>query len=118
VLVVEDDDKVRRVTVLMLRKKGYHVLAAASAAQALQIAREQANDIQLLLTDVVMPEVSGPELAEQMLQINPAIRVLYASGYPRNFIKKHDLTAANIDFIAKPFTLQSLTKTVGRILAG
>lgn len=103
VLLVEDEDMVREVTLKMLRRGGYNVLAAAGADDALRIAREHNAPIHLLLTDVVMPGMKGPALADRLRALRPEIRVLYMSGYAEEAIASHGVVDADSDFIEKPF---------------
>ena len=112
VLVVDDDDDVRRVTERILRNAGYTVLSASSSSHAMQVAREHSGMIDLLLTDIVMPGQSGRELARELQQLRPSLRVMFMSGY-------HPQTPiGNSQFIAKPFSrtdlLHKLTDALAR----
>lgn len=115
VLVVEDDPAVREVMVRILREQGYTVLEAASADEALQIAA-RAEGIQLLLTDVVMPKMSGKALAERLRVIYPNLKVLYVSGYSDNAIAHHGIFEKGIAFLQKPFTIAALARKVREVL--
>jgi len=116
VLLVEDDRAVRKVTSMVLRKSGYEVLSADSAAEALKLAREFDRTIHLLLTDVVMPGGSGPELAGLLLKSRPETRVLYTSGYTDDDIVHHGLIDADVQFIGKPFKPRELAAKLREIL--
>src|SRR5205085_12015033 len=85
-LLVEDEPSVRAIAAQALRGRGYHVLEAMNGEEALRIAQGREAEIALLLTDVVMPQMSGRELAERLQRVNPDIQVLYASGYTENTI--------------------------------
>jgi nitrogen-specific signal transduction histidine kinase/ActR/RegA family two-component response regulator len=116
VLVVEDQDAVRAVTVRILRRNGYAVLEAASGADAISIV-EAADAIDLLLTDVVMPKMSGRHLAELLEADHPALPVLYMSGYARNILGPRRSIDAGVALIRKPFNDASLLDRVHEMLA-
>jgi DNA-binding NtrC family response regulator len=116
ILLVEDEDIVRGLTRKILMQAGYNVLDAKSGEEAIRICREHAGPIDLLLTDVVMPEVSGKEVADQLLELRPGIRVLYMSGYTDEAIVQHGVLDASVKFIQKPFTWVALTKKVRDVL--
>jgi DNA-binding NtrC family response regulator len=94
------------------------VLEAARAEAALQMAQRYTGRIHLLLTDVVMPKVSGRALMEQMRQLRPELRVLYMSGYTDNVIAQHGVLEPGTPFIQKPFTPQALAQKVRAVLDG
>jgi CheY-like chemotaxis protein len=104
ILVVEDADDLRDITELILKKNGYRVITAASGPQALEIAKKHAGDIDLLLTDVVMPLMHGPDLAQRMRAAQPEIRVLYMSGYAQPMVGNGDALEEGVLLIEKPFT--------------
>jgi CheY-like chemotaxis protein len=116
ILLVEDDAAVRELTSQVLSQHGYQVLAACDAAEALQLAAQREESIDLLVIDVVMPGMRGPDLAAQVLTSHPSSRVLYVSGYADEAIADHGVLAAGIAFLQKPFTLQSLTSKVREVL--
>jgi PAS domain S-box-containing protein len=118
ILLVEDQPEVRGVAHAALTRQGYTVLEASHGEEALQIARHNDEEIHLLLTDVVMPGMSGPELAERVLQRHPRIRVLYTSGYTDNAIVHHGVIESGVAFIQKPFTPASLLDKVRAVLDG
>ncbi len=115
ILVVEDDPIVRRVTVRGLRQLGYQVLEAANGPEALALATKHGT-IDLLLTDVVMPMMSGRELAERLREVQPGTIVLFASGYTANAIVHHGVLDAGIEFLPKPFSIALLNARIRQLL--
>ena len=118
VLVVEDVAAVRAVTRQMLERQGYCVLEAANGATALSLARQHQSAIHLLVTDVVMPEVSGRELADQLVQLRPDMRVLFMSGYTDDAVVRHGILQEGIAYLQKPFTPDTLARKVRAVLDG
>ncbi len=116
VLVVEDAPAVRELAVRALAEAGYQVLQAHHGREALAVAARAAGPVHLLLTDVVMPDMSGPELAEALGRARPGTRVLYMSGYTENTIVHHGVIDAGVSFLAKPFTPTSLLEKVRHVL--
>lgn len=116
VLVVEDDTLVRRLIVSTLRDAGYYVLDAESPYQAIQVARDRKAAIPLLLTDVVMPEMSGRQLAERLSMRHAQMRVLYMSGYTDDAVLRHGIMTDEIAFLRKPFTRAQLVQKVRETL--
>lgn len=116
ILLVEDEEIVRGLTRKILMQAGYNVLDAKSGHEALRLCHTHAGPIDLLLTDVVMPEISGKEVADRLLQLRPATRVLFMSGYTGEAIVQHGVLDANVKFIQKPFTWVALTKKVREVL--
>jgi signal transduction histidine kinase/CheY-like chemotaxis protein len=112
VLLVEDQDEVRDLASRVLQRLGYSVLPASSGSDALRLAEEHPQPIALLLTDVVMPGLSGKEVAEQLTAMRPDLRVLYMSGYTDNIIAQHGVLSPGTAFISKPFTPDSLASAV------
>jgi signal transduction histidine kinase/CheY-like chemotaxis protein len=115
ILLVEDEDALRAVVTRMLAQVGYHVLDARSPSEALELFDLHTNDISMLLTDVVMPEMNGPALAERLIEKRPGLRVLFVSGY------NEDLTPLNAPgrkskFLVKPFSSSTLIATVHELL--
>jgi two-component system cell cycle sensor histidine kinase/response regulator CckA len=110
VLVVEDQPALRSVVARALVAEGYQVLEAATPAHALELASQSERPIQLLLTDVVMPIMSGPRLALRLLASRPDLRVLYMSGYPQGMGQSPDLGTAAV--LQKPFTVETLLTAV------
>lgn len=103
-LVVEDDDMVRRVTQRALSANGYDVLVAASGREALLIAETNGYGFDLLVTDLIMPRMSGGELAERMRKIRPDLKVLFVSGYTDDMVVRHGVLDGQAAFLQKPFT--------------
>src|SRR6202035_362050 len=101
ILVVEDNDDVRRFTCEVLNHLGYRVLEAASAAPALRLI-DQRDDISLMLTDVVLPEMNGRLLAEEALRRRPGLKVVFTSGYTQNAIVHHGRLEPGVHFVGKP----------------
>jgi CheY-like chemotaxis protein len=118
ILVVEDNDLVRNVTRQTLRKCGYNVLVATSGEEALRLAGEYADTVQLVLTDVVMPEMSGRRLVERLAPILPGVRVLFMSGYTDDAILRHGGLTAGTAILEKPFTAAVLARRVREALDG
>jgi PAS domain S-box-containing protein len=112
VLVVEDDDDVRAYTVDCLRELGYRVIEAHDGPSALRLLERQADPVALLFTDVVMPGMSGRELAEQARTVQASLRVLYTSGYTRNAIVHGGRLDPGVEMITKPFTFEALAQKV------
>jgi PAS domain S-box-containing protein len=108
VLLVEDDDAVRSFARLLLCEFGYNVLAASHAAEAIRIIGSHSGPVHLLLTDVIMPGMSGSEMAEQVQRLRPGIKVLFMSGYVRNETVDRTILASGLRFIQKPFTSDTL----------
>jgi len=116
ILVVEDEPDVRRVVCEMLRMRGYEVLEAPGPLEALDLFELHNERIDLLLTDVVMPVMSGRELYEKIALLRPAIKTLYVSGYTDGKIDETGNLPAGVDFLQKPFTPEALAAGVARIL--
>jgi hypothetical protein len=116
VLVVEDQDSVRKLAVRMLRERGYRILEAAHGDEALLLARTYAATIHLLLTDVVMPGMTGRELAEHLKAARPSMKVLYMSGYDEDMVTNRGLLDPGLLYIAKPFTPEALAEKVREAL--
>jgi CheY-like chemotaxis protein len=112
VLVVDDEPGVRKLASRILRTRGYSVLEAASGAEALVVARAWHGRIHLLVTDVVMPEMSGWELAKRLQDDRPALETLYISGYS----EKHGLVDQSVHFLQKPFAAGALVQIVRKLL--
>ena len=116
VLVVEDDEQLRRLTHRALDAQGYTVLVADRGGTALDIARRHKGDIDLLLTDVIMPDTNGRKLAETIRAARPGLRVLYMSGYPDGAIASHGMLEPGVAYLAKPFTTEAITRKVREVL--
>jgi len=118
ILLVEDDDQVRVVARGILRRSGYDVIEAHNAGEALLSSEQHAGTIHLLLTDVVMPQMSGPELAKRLVSVRPDMKVLCMSGYTDDSIVRHGVLEAHIAYLQKPITPEALTARVRGVLDG
>lgn len=116
VLVAEDDPKVQQLTTRTLRQAGYTVIVAGSGSEALELARRHDGQIHLLVSDVVMPAMSGRELADRLLAERPGLRVLFVSGYTEHAIVHHGVLEPGVRFLAKPFTPSTLRQCVRAML--
>jgi hypothetical protein len=115
-LLVEDDDRVRVLVASMLRRNGYTVMLASQGDQALEIASRFRGRIHLLLTDVVMPGISGRQLSERLTSARPDTHVLYMSGYSDDAILRHGVKSAGTHFLQKPFSIEALLQRVREAL--
>ncbi len=118
ILLVEDEEAILRLTDRMLQAMGYEVLAASSPREALRRAREHDGEVDLLLTDVVMPGMDGGRLSEAVLELYPAARVLYMSGYTADIISPHGVLEDGVGFLRKPFSRAELGRKVREALEG
>jgi len=116
ILLVEDDEMVRRLASDILREKGYQVLVGKTGEEAMRICREHKGRIDLMLTDVVMPEMNGRKLAENVRPIRENMRVVFMSGYTDDAIVHHGVLEPGTNFIEKPFTAETLTSTIRQVL--
>jgi len=116
VLLVEDEEMVRRMTREVLEGAGYHVLEASSGFAALRVSSGHGGRLDLLLTDVVMPGMSGRELAERLAPVRPGMKVLYMSGHTDDAIFHHGVNQAGTGFLQKPFTPETLERRVRELL--
>jgi CheY-like chemotaxis protein len=116
VLLVEDSDVVRAMTREILEINGYRVLDACSPVDAIRICRSHEGEIHLLLTDVVMPGMSGRELSDRLGPMRPDMKVLYMSGYTEDVIARNGVLDPGIQFIQKPFTPASMAEKILEVL--
>lgn len=116
ILIVEDQDTVRQLAAETLSGLGYTVIEAKEGVDALELCRRYHGKIHLLLTDVVMPKMGGPELAEKIKIHQPEVKVIYMSGYTENAIGHEGILNKGINFISKPFTVSRLAKLVRNVL--
>src|SRR5450759_3675662 len=118
VLVVEDEDAVRRIVKIALESAGYRVIEARNGPEALEAARTHSGEIQLVVTDVVMPKMSGRELVERIVKDHPGVRILYMSGYTDDAVVRHGIVESGVAFLQKPFTPLALARKVREVLDG
>jgi len=118
VLLVEDDEQVRTVARAILRRNGYKVLDASNGGEAMLLCESHARPIHLLISDVVMPHMSGPELARRLAQVRPDMKVLCMSGYTDDSIVRHGVMDSDIAYLQKPITPETLTRKVREVLDG
>ena len=116
ILLVEDDPAILHMITVMLEGMGYTVLAANSPDKAIRLAQEHAGEIRLLMTDVIMPEMNGRDLAMNLVSLYPRLKRLFMSGYPANIIAHHGVLDAGVSCIQKPFSMQELATTVRKVL--
>ncbi len=118
ILLVEDDSGILKMARMMLERLGYAVLTANSPYEAMEMAREHTGTIHLLMTDVVMPQMNGKDLAEQVLKIRSETRTLFMSGYTVNAIAHHGILDEDVHFIEKPFMADRLARKLREVLDG
>jgi two-component system cell cycle sensor histidine kinase/response regulator CckA len=107
ILLVEDEESLRGVVAYVLSKEfGYNLLDAGSGEDALRLVESYSGNIDLLLTDVLLPGISGSELAGKMLSLHPNLKIIYVSGYP--YLEPHGVSGSSIVFLQKPFSIKAL----------
>jgi CheY-like chemotaxis protein len=111
ILIIEDQEATAQITRILLESWGYHVLEAHSGGEALEIFKQDGDAIQLVLTDVIMPGLSGPQIVDELLRQRPALRVVFMSGYPSDQLNQPEAA-----FLPKPFNPQSLSRMIRREL--
>jgi two-component system cell cycle sensor histidine kinase/response regulator CckA len=116
ILLVEDQDEVRRVAQEILMRHGYHVLAAQNAGEALLTCERHPRTIHLLLTDVIMPQMNGRELAERLAKVRPEMKVLYMSGYTDRAVINHGILDSGIAYVQKPLVPELLARRVREVI--
>src|SRR3989442_838270 len=116
ILLVEDDESVRRLVSQILINAGYRVIEASQGNEAIRVCTESQSRIDLLLTDVVMPETSGKEVSDRVTEMRPGLKVLFMSGYTDEAIVHHGVLDSGVEFIQKPFTPASLARKVREVL--
>jgi PAS domain S-box-containing protein len=118
ILLVEDEEQVRGAIRNLLRRNGYHVLEAQSPGDALLVSEQFSGTVHLLLTDVIMPRMTGPELASRLIATRPTIRVLYMSGYANRSIERTGVLDQELAFLQKPVTPDTLLGKVREVIDG
>jgi len=116
ILLAEDEPAVLTMATKMLESQGYTVLVARTPAEAIRLARRHTGEIHLLVTDVIMPEMNGQDLAKSLMAITPQIKCLFMSGYTANVIAHHGVLDESVHFIQKPFSRRALTNKVRDVL--
>jgi len=116
VLVVENESAIRTLVQMALERHGYTVLAAESGADALRVSENHPGDIHLLITDVIIPDMNGPEISRQLAVSRPHLSTMFMSGYMDDALSDHGLRAGHVDFIQKPFSPRVLAQRVREIL--
>jgi two-component system cell cycle sensor histidine kinase/response regulator CckA len=117
-LIVENEPAIRNLLQVALRRNGYTVLAAESGREALELVRNYDGAIDLLITDVMMPDMDGPELVRQLSTIRPDTRTLFMSGYMDDTLGERGVLSSNANFIQKPFSPRTIAQKVRDILDG
>ncbi len=118
ILLVEDDPTVLEMARLMLKRLGYQVLSASNPSEAIHLTRKHAAEIHLLITDVILPEMNGPELGKTLISFSPSLKVLFMSGYTGDVIARQGVLVDGINFIQKPFSKEILAAKVRDVLDG
>jgi PAS domain S-box-containing protein len=118
ILLVEDESAILNMTRLMLESFGYRVLPTSTPGEAIRAAKEQTSKIHLLISDVVMPQMNGRDLAKKLISLYPELKCLFMSGYTSNVIAHHGVLDEGINFIQKPFSIQALAAKVREALDG
>jgi two-component system, cell cycle sensor histidine kinase and response regulator CckA len=114
--VVEDEPAILNVTTMILTRQGYTVLQANSPKEAINLAHEHANEIDLLITDLIMPEMNGKGLAEELQSRYPRLKCLFMSGYTANAIVHRGILVEGVNYIHKPFSVPDLAAKVREVL--
>jgi CheY-like chemotaxis protein len=116
ILLVEDEQMILNMATRMLELRGYKVIPAVTPGEAIRLARVHADDIHLLMTDVVMPEMNGRDLARNLLSLYPKLKCLFMSGYTANVIAHQGVLDEGVHFIQKPFSLNDLAAKIREVL--
>lgn len=116
VLLVEDESMFLEIVRKILEKESYAVLAATTPGEAIRLAEEHAGSIQLLITDVIMPEMNGQELAKRLQAFSPKLKCLFMSGYTADVIARRGVLDEGVHYIQKPFSKQDLATKVRAVL--
>jgi len=118
ILLVDDNESIRSALEHFLRLKGYTVLTASSGMEAIKIAKEEKGPIHLLVSDVVMPGMNGPELSRQLSMIRPDVKILFMSGYTEDAVARNGILDRKTAFLSKPATMQALLSKLRELLSG
>ncbi|MBW2610695.1 MAG: response regulator [Deltaproteobacteria bacterium] len=116
ILIVEDDDALRKLACEILEAQGYTILDAQNGIVALKVSNEYGDQIHLMITDVVMPKMGGRELEEHLCPLRPDMKVIYMSGHTDNTILRHGVLSPEIEFLQKPISSASLKRKVREVL--
>ena len=116
ILLVEDEPAILRMVTIMLQRQGYSVLPASTPGEAVRLAREYAGHLDLLITDVVMPEMNGRDLSKLIRNIRPEVKCMFTSGYTDNVIAHHGVLDEDVWFLPKPFSMNDLALKVHQAL--
>ena len=117
IILVEDEPQIMKVTSSMLEKLGYRVLATSSPGEAVTLAKEYPDPIDLLLTDLIMPEMNGKDLSIELSSLRPGLKTLFMSGYTANVIAHHGILDKGVNFLQKPFSMKEISARVRQALA-
>jgi CheY-like chemotaxis protein len=116
ILLVEDEEMVRELMCEVLELEGYEVLSCANPQEGIDVSLQHSGQIDLLLTDVVMPGMNGREMANRILQTLPELRVVFMSGYTEHVLLHEGQADPHFEYLQKPFTLQTLTKKLSHVM--
>ena len=116
VLIVEDEEAFLNLGKKILEKQGYKLLTAASPVHAISLAEDYPDEIHIVISDVVMPQMNGKELAERLLALNPELKCLFMSGYTADAIARHGVLEEGVNFIQKPFSVAAFATKVREVL--
>jgi two-component system, cell cycle sensor histidine kinase and response regulator CckA len=116
ILVVEDEDVIRNLTMRLLLDLGYDAIVVSDGFQAIEVCKQRGNEIKLLLTDMIMPGMSGDELAANIKKVVPAIKIIFMSGYTDSAFIQHKILESQADYIQKPFRKEMLGLKLREVL--
>lgn len=116
ILLVEDEEPLRKVIIELLSQIGYNVLSAANGKEAMELAQTYPGKIHLLITDVIMPEIAGPELAEELCAVRRNLKVIYISGYADGSLAPEGVLRPGTVLVSKPFSVRTLSAKMREVL--
>ncbi|HVW24078.1 MAG TPA: response regulator [Polyangiaceae bacterium] len=116
ILLVEDEILILRVASAALTALGYRVLTATNALDAIELVKNMTDPLHLLVTDVIMPKMGGPDLAKHLVELRPGLKVLFSSGYTENAVVDHGVLDQRVNFLQKPYTPTILARRVREVL--